>query len=372
MEIVPESSLIYIDDVDNIQVTACAFDCVQHDTRNQIYMEVHMPGTIKLRKLPNGIRCIAMYGVLPQKVKGYEKYESEDFSLSNFEMCLSKISITKNLRSIVFSQELLINDLYVTALETFSNSVDALVYVYGVKKQVIHRSFGDLLGQIQLWKDSNSGWDKFFQARITDRTIPTLNAFLQKEAETYFIYPPPEEVFNAMILTKLQNIKVIVIGQNPYHTAGAAMGLAFSHKDNYGKLQPSLRNIYTELKNCGYKVDRKSGDLTKWAKQGVFLINTGLTVRQGQADSHMDEWKPFIRELFTFLNEKLKHVVVIMWGTPAQSYSKYFDNKKHKKIMTSHPCPMSANISFFGSKPFVKCNEYLKEWSMKEIDWNLC
>lgn len=367
-----DSLLIYIENLENvdIQTTARAFDCIQRDASNDIYMEVHAKGSVKLRKLPDGTRCIAMYGVLPQKVKGYEEYESEDNALFNFETCLSKILRIKNLKSILFPRNILINDKYIEALESFSESTEALVYIRGEKVQIIHRSFGNLLQQIELWRENKSGWDRFFQARIADKTISNLNAFLQKEAEEYFIYPPPDEIFNAMKLTSLQNIKVIIIGQDPYHTPGAAMGLAFSHKSDYGKLQPSLRNIYKELENCGYKVDKKSGDLTKWAKQGVFLINTALTVRQGQANSHSKEWIPFTEHLFKYLNSKLKHCVIIMWGSFAQKYTKYF-GANHAKLMSSHPCPMSVN-GFLGCKHFIKCNDHLKEWGMKEIDWNLC
>jgi uracil-DNA glycosylase len=374
MEIINEESdvslLTYItqDDIpgEGIQIIAYAFECVQYDITKKVLITSFAPGTVKLRKLPDGSRCIAMYGVVPIK-----NVNTNDH-LINFKKCLNKIATIKNLKSIAFSKDTFGDKQYTDLLEEFAEKVDALVYVYSTKKpEVIHKSFGDLLSQIKLWKNQHAGWDQFFQARIKDKTISTLNAFLQKEAEEYNIYPSPEEIFNAMILTKVSNIKVIIIGQNPYYVPNAAMGLAFSHKDEYGKLQPSLRNIYKELVDCGYKVNKKSGNLTKWATRGVFLINTGLTVRQGQSDSHMKEWAPFTEHLFKFLNKEIPHAVIIMWGGPAQNYSKYFDNKKHKKIMSSHPCPMSANISFFGSKPFIKCNQYLKEWSFEEIDWNL-
>jgi uracil-DNA glycosylase len=148
------------------------------------------------------------------------------------------------------------------------------------------------------------------------------------------------------------------------------MGLCFSHKDDYGKIQPSLRNIYNELVDCGYKVNKRSGNLTKWAKEGVFLINTALTVRQGQPNSHSDQWKFFTEQLFKFLDVKIEHAVIMLWGNYAQKYGKYFGDK-HKKLLTSHPCPMSVNNGFAGCKHFIKCNEQLKKWGIKEIDWNL-
>lgn len=368
-----EGKILYIEQKDienvNIHATAVAFHCVQSDTEGKVPFQTHIPGTVKIYKSADNKKYVAMFGVIPQKVNG--TLQSKEDTLPIFVECLRKIATIKNLKSILFTENLIIDESYADALHSFSQSTKAKVYVYGEPRTIIHRSFGDLLGQIDLWKQKKDPWAGFFQDRIVDKTIATLNAFLQKEAEEYFVYPPPEKIFNAMILTNLANIKAIIIGQDPYHTAGAAMGLAFSHTNEYKKIQPSLANIYTELEACGYRVNRNSGDLTKWAKQGVFLINTALTVRQSQANSHSEQWKPFIKHLFEFLNSKLKHVVVIMWGGPAQSYSKYFDSKKHKKIVSSHPCPMSARISFFGSQPFVKCNEYLREWGMKEIDWNL-
>jgi len=367
---------ISYDEIDSkdIQVMAYAFDSIQYDKSGCIALQNHNAGTVKLHKLPNGKKCIAMYGVLPQFFEGYEEFSStSEHHIKYFVECLNKISKAKNLKSIAFSKDTFSNEKYMNALREFSENVEALVYVYGKKAEkvtVIHKSFGDLLGQIKLWKKEKAGWDIFFQARIADKTIATLNAFLQKEVEQYYIYPAPEEIFNAMILCKVSDIKVIIIGQNPYYVPNAAMGLAFSHKDDYGKIQPSLRNIYKELVDCGYKAN-KTGDLSRWSQKGVFLINTGLTVRQGQADSHMKEWESFTSHLFTFLDKEVKHAVIIMWGSPAQKYSKFFDDKKHKKIMSSHPCPMSARISFFGSKPFIKCNEQLKVWGLKEIDWNL-
>jgi uracil-DNA glycosylase len=393
-----------------IQIIAYVVKCTQYDESNHTSIVTHKPGTVKLCKTRDGKKCIAMYCVVMLQKGKYEEYVDDKLTLKYYKMCLDKISRAKNLKSIVFSGG--INDKYVVVLQEFSERVEALVYVYkntstknvkdvkdvkcvkntgsdaatsdvlyqnitnvsckaGISCNTIHKSFGDLLGQIKLWKKEKTGWDTFFQARIHDKTIATLNAFLQKEAEQYNVYPQPEEIFNAMISTRVGDIKVIVIGQDVYYTPGAAMGLAFSHKDDYGKLQPSLRNIYTELKDCGYKVNKSSGNLLKWAHQGVFLINTALTVREGQAGSHMKKWKSFTEHLFTFLNKEIEHAVIIMWGAPAQTYSKYFDDKKHKKIISSHPCPMSARISFFGSKPFVKCNQYLKEWGIKEIDWNL-
>lgn len=363
-----------------VQVILHPFDCYQTSIADKnVLFKSHQEGTIKLQKI-DGKRIIAMYGVVNNefspRMLAYEdtlnSVRCTEFKY--FEECLNKISKIKGLKTVAISDFFLIHKEYVEALENFSIEHGILVYVYSKnapESQIIHKSFGDLLGQIEKWKKEKAGWGTLFHSLIADRTIAVLNEFLQKEAKEYNIFPPPEEIFNAMILAKLHDIKVIIIAQDPYHTLGAAMGLAFSHKDDYGKLQPSLRNIYTELESCAYKVNKKSGDLTKWAKQGVFLINTALTVREGQANSHSKEWEPFTEKLFTFMNKNLDHCVVMMWGAFAQKYAKYFDTKKHKALTTSHPSNYSANNGFFGCKHFIKCNQQLKEWGKSEIDWNL-
>jgi uracil-DNA glycosylase len=187
------------------------------------------------------------------------------------------------------------------------------------------------------------------------------------------VFPPIESVFNAFttgLCADPEKIKVVIIGQDPYHTKGAAMGLAFSCPT----LQPSLKNIHKELKSDGFKVDSKSGDLTKWANQGVFLINTALTVIEGKANSHSKIWKDFTKRILTFLNTQ-EHLVVIMWGKEAQTLGKrHFSADKHKFIESVHPSPFSVNgknADFFGSKPFSKANTYLKQWGVSEVDWNL-
>ena len=149
------------------------------------------------------------------------------------------------------------------------------------------------------------------------------------------------------------------------------MGLAFSHFPDRNKIQPSLKNIYKELESEGFKVNHESGDLTSWAEQGVFLINTALTVRQGEAGSHTLIWKGFTSALFEYLNERNDGMIIVMWGNVAQSYSELFDDEKHRKIMTVHPSPLSANRGFFGSNPFTKVNKMLTKIGKEVIDWNL-
>ena len=194
---------------------------------------------------------------------------------------------------------------------------------------------------------------------------------IAREKKKYDVFPSFEEIYTVFNLCKPENVKVIIIGQDPYHVPGAAMGIAFGHHDNRIKMQPSLRNIFIELKSDGFKPNMSSGDLSYWVSQGVFLINTALSVRKSEANSHSDIWKSFINNLFKFLNKKCDHLVVIMWGTPAKSYSHNFNNEKHKKIMSVHPSPLSAPNGFFGSKPFSKTNGYLTEFGLEPIDWDL-
>jgi uracil-DNA glycosylase len=212
-------------------------------------------------------------------------------------------------------------------------------------------------------------WSIFFSNN--DKIIKEIdNKLIQNYKNNITIYPKSTEVFNAFLLTSLKSMKVCIIGQDPYPNE-AAMGLAFSHKSDNRKVQPSLKNIYKELLDEGFKIDPTSGDLTKWAKQGIFLINTSLTVEKGRANSHCKYWKDFTKELFKYISSDCDHLVVIMWGKQAESYKGLFDQTKHKFIISAHPSPLSASKGFFGSKPFTKTNELLKGWDIKEVDWNL-
>lgn len=188
------------------------------------------------------------------------------------------------------------------------------------------------------------------------------------------IFPPPEDMLNAFIFTPLEKLNVIIIGQDPYHTTGAAMGLAFSHPSDYNKLQPSLNNIYKELGECGFKYNKKNGDLRSWAKQGVLLINTALTVKKGEPESYLKEWKEFTTLLFGRISEikskKGNKIVVVLWGSKAQSFEKIFRDRNHIIVKSGHPSPMSSHL-FFGSRPFLRINDELEKIGKEKIDWNL-
>lgn len=196
----------------------------------------------------------------------------------------------------------------------------------------------------------------------------------QLRASGQFICPPQNQIYRALQLTPPDKIKVCIIGQDPYHTPGAANGLAFSI--NKGRrLQPSLQNIFKELHtDLGLPIP-DNGDLTPWAKQGVLLLNTSLTVTAGQPNSHQDwGWQQFTRHIFDLCIVMDKPIVFILWGSYARRFADGIDWKDHPDklvIMSAHPSPMSADRGFFGSKPFSKTNDWLIQHGQSPIDWSL-
>jgi uracil-DNA glycosylase len=196
-------------------------------------------------------------------------------------------------------------------------------------------------------------------------------SIIDNEYNTKTIYPPKEDIFAALKNTPFKDTKVVIVGQDPYHGEGEAMGLSFSVHDGI-KLPPSLKNIYQELKDdLGYE-PVKSGDLTKWTKEGVLLLNATLTVVKDTPNSHSKlGWNLFTDYIIRVLNEKEEPVVFILWGNFARSKKELITNKKHLVIESAHPSPFSARNGFFGSKPFSRTNEFLKKNNIKEIDWNL-
>lgn len=196
-----------------------------------------------------------------------------------------------------------------------------------------------------------------------------LETFLEEEYRTKTIFPPKDEVFTAFKLCEFNDVKVVIIGQDPYHEINQAHGLAFSVKDG-NKLPKSLINIYKELYD-DVLVTRLTGELTEWASQGVFLINTVLTVEEGKANSHKNKgWEIFTSKVIEELNNDNNPKVFVLWGNQAYEYEKMVTNCNHKVIKSAHPSPLSAYRGFFGSKPFSKINEFLKEHNLKEIDWS--
>lgn len=198
-----------------------------------------------------------------------------------------------------------------------------------------------------------------------------LKSFLVNEKKKHTIFPPGQEIFAAFNYTSFNNVRVVILGQDPYHGPHQANGLCFSVKDGIRK-PPSLQNIFKELhSDLGYPIP-ESGNLENWAKQGVLLLNATLTVRASQAGSHQNKgWENFTDGVISKLSANKNNLVFILWGKYAQNKESMIDSNKHYIIKSPHPSPFSADRGFFGSKPFSKTNEYLKQSNQAEINWEL-
>ena len=194
---------------------------------------------------------------------------------------------------------------------------------------------------------------------------------IKEEYSNHLIFPPADDIFNAFHLTPLSEVKVVIIGQDPYHNVGQAHGLCFSVKPDVD-IPPSLVNIYKELQDdLGCNIPN-NGYLVKWAKQGVLMLNTVLTVRAHQANSHRGlGWEQFTDAAIQVLNKEDRPIVFILWGSPAQKKKAMLNNPNHLILEAPHPSPLSAYRGFFGSRPFSKTNAFLKEHGLKEIDWQI-
>lgn len=194
---------------------------------------------------------------------------------------------------------------------------------------------------------------------------------IMDEYKKHLVFPPADDVFNAYSLTPLKDVKVVIIGQDPYHNFGQAHGLCFSVRPDV-EIPPSLVNIYKELQDDLGCYIPNNGYLVKWAKQGVLLLNTVLTVRAHQANSHRGlGWEEFTDATIRVLNEQDRPIVFILWGTPAQKKKAMLNNPKHLILEAPHPSPLSAYRGFFGSKPFSKTNEFLIQNQLEPIDWQI-
>ena len=197
-----------------------------------------------------------------------------------------------------------------------------------------------------------------------------LHEFLKQEYSTRRIYPDMHDIFNALKYTAFKDTKVCIIGQDPYHGPGQAHGLCFSVKKGVA-LPPSLVNIYKEISDDLNVQMPPYGELTGWAKQGVLLLNTVLTVRAGSPNSHKDKgWEQFTDRVISELNKKETPVVFLLWGANAEKKARIITNPLHKKLVTVHPSPLSAYRGFFGCRHFSKTNAILKANGLKEIEWN--
>lgn len=195
--------------------------------------------------------------------------------------------------------------------------------------------------------------------------------FVKNEYSTRQIFPPADDIFNAFHLTPLHEVKVVILGQDPYHNDGQAHGLCFSVKPDVA-IPPSLVNIYQELHDDLGCCIPNNGYLTKWAKQGVLMLNTVLTVRAHQANSHRGMgWEQFTDAAIRILNEQDRPLVFILWGSPAQKKAQMLNNPKHLILKAPHPSPLSAYRGFFGSRPFSQTNEFLVKNGLEPIDWQI-
>ena len=194
---------------------------------------------------------------------------------------------------------------------------------------------------------------------------------VKEEYATHMIFPPSNEVFSAFELTPLADVKVVILGQDPYHNVGQAHGLCFSVKPDV-EIPPSLVNIYKELHDDLGCYIQNNGYMVKWAKQGVLMLNTVLTVRAHQANSHRGiGWEEFTNAAIRVLNEQDRPIVFILWGSPAQRKKEMLNNPKHLILEAPHPSPLSAYRGFFGSKPFSQTNAFLEKNGLTPIDWQI-
>lgn len=214
-------------------------------------------------------------------------------------------------------------------------------------------------------------WDAALEEEFNKDYFLKVKKFVDDEYRTKTIYPPYEEIFNAFKLTPLGNVKVVILGQDPYHEKGQAHGLAFSTPE--GRPIPrSLKNIFKEINDeYGYPIP-ESGCLEKWACQGVFLLNTVLTVEQGNANSHSKcGWQTFTDNVIKILNSQTQPIVFLLWGKQAEKKKELITNPNHLVLITSHPSPFSARRGFLGSNHFKRANEFLSRNGVDEIDWKL-
>lgn len=214
-------------------------------------------------------------------------------------------------------------------------------------------------------------WDLVLDDEFKKEYFKNIKYFVDSEYSNKSIYPPYDEIFNAFKLTPLSNVKVVVLGQDPYHEAGQAHGLAFS-TPNGRPIPRSLKNIFKEI-NAEYNCPiPESGCLESWAKQGVFLLNTILTVEEGNANSHSEcGWQTFTDNVIKILNKQTQPIVFLLWGKQAERKKELITNSNHLVLITSHPSPFSARRGFFGSNHFKLANEFLSENDVDEINWEL-
>ena len=214
-------------------------------------------------------------------------------------------------------------------------------------------------------------WNELLKDEFSKDYYLSLREFLKNEYTTKIIYPDKYDIFNALHYTSYKDVKVVILGQDPYHGPTQAHGLSFSVSPGV-KIPPSLLNIYKELNSDLGCYIPNNGYLKKWADQGVLLLNTSLTVRAGEANSHKNKgWEIFTDKIISLINEKTDPVVFLLWGNTAINKKKLITNKQHLILSSTHPSPLSASRGFFGSKPFSKINKFLISVNKAPIDWQI-
>ena len=216
----------------------------------------------------------------------------------------------------------------------------------------------------------NNGWNSILEREINQKYFFELSDYLKKSRKKKIILPKTENIFNAFKLCNYHKLKIVIIGQDPYHNINQAHGLAFSVKSK--KLPPTLINIFKELKN-DLKIEfSKNGNLENWAKQGVLLINSTLTVERNKPNSHKHiGWQKFTDNIISYISKNKKEIIFMIWGNHAKNKLKLIDKNKHHTLITSHPSPLSAYRGFFGCKHFSKSNTILNSQRKKTINWKL-
>jgi uracil-DNA glycosylase len=215
----------------------------------------------------------------------------------------------------------------------------------------------------------HDSWKALLRDEFDQAYFMSLIDFVRAEYETATIYPPGREIFHAFDACHFDQVKVVIIGQDPYHGPGQANGLCFSVQDGI-RMPPSLMNIFKEIRNDLRKPIPMSGDLERWARQGVLLLNATLTVRDSSPGSHQNRgWEQFTDAVIKKISIEKENVVFLLWGAYAQKKGEIIDRSKHLVLMSAHPSPFSADRGFFGCKHFSKSNDYLKSKGLKEIDW---
>jgi len=213
-------------------------------------------------------------------------------------------------------------------------------------------------------------WKKHLATEFKKPYFQELTNFVKSEYATSTIYPKYKNIFKAFELCPLDKVKIVILGQDPYHNPDQAMGLSFSVPQDV-KVPPSLRNIYKEIRTDLNIEPKISGDLTRWAKQGVLLLNATLTVRKNSAGSHKRKgWEEFTNAVIEIINKEKKNIVFLLWGNYAKGKGEIIDHEKHYVLEAAHPSPFAAYRGFFGCKHFSKCNEYLILHDKKAVDWS--